>query len=390
MKYVKFQWDDPLNLDAQLTPLEREVQGISRSFAENKLMPRVLRDFKEERYDPAILKEMGDLGLLGASFKGFGCKGWNHVSYGLIARELERIDSGYRTLFSVQSSLAMHAIYLFGSESQKEKYLPGMARGLIVGAFGVTEPQFGSDPSSMATEATPVNSGFFLNGSKKWIGLAAVADVIVVWAKDSEKTIRGFLVEKGTEGLKTQNIQGKLSLRCAPTSEIHLKDVFVPEDGMLPKAQGIQAPFSCMNMARYAISWGAFGAAESCWHIARDYAMNRKQFGHPIAASQLIQKKLTDMQTEIALGFQGCLRLGRLLDEKKASFEMISMMKRHATMKAQEIARNARDILGANGILDEYHVMRHMVNLEAVSTYEGTADIHALVLGRAQTGISAF
>lgn len=390
MKYVRFQWDDPLDLESQLTLAEKEIRNIARDYAEKKLMPRVTKAFREESFDPQILKEMGALGFLGGDIHGYGCKGWSHVAYGLISRELERIDSGYRTLFSVQSSLAMHAIYLYGSDQQKDRFLPEMAKGNMIGCFGITEPHFGSDPSSMLTAAKKIPGGYLLNGSKKWIGLAAVADVIVVWAKDDEGVIRGFLVEKGAKGLETGYIKGKLSLRCAPTCEFQLRDVFVPEDAKFPKAQGIAAPFGCMNVARYAIAWGAFGAAEACWHIARDYALNRKQFGHPIAASQLIQKKLADMQTEIALGLQGCLRVGRLLDEQKAAFEMMSLVKRNATIKAQEMIKNSRDILGANGILDEYHVMRHMMNLEAVATYEGTADIHALILGRAQTGFAAF
>lgn len=390
MKYVKFHWEDPLDLDAQLTPAEKGIRDAARTYAKEKLLPRVTEAYRDELFDPKVLREMGDLGFLGGDLQGYGCKGWGHVAYGLVSRELERIDSGYRTLFSVQSSLAMHAIYLYGSEGQKQKYLPGMAKGKIVGCFGITEPQFGSDPSSMSTSAQKVSGGYHLNGAKKWIGLAAVADVLVVWAKDESGVIQGFLVERGAKGLTTGFIKGKLSLRCAPTCEFQMHDVFVSEENRLPNANGISAPFGCMNIARYAIAWGAFGAAEACWHIAREYALNRQQFGHPLAAAQLIQKKLADMQTEIAFGLQGCLRVGRLLEEQKASFEMLSLIKRNATNKAQEVARSARDILGANGILDEYHVMRHMLNLEAVATYEGTADIHALILGRAQTGIAAF
>lgn len=390
MKYVKFQWDDPFDLESQLSPAEKEIRDTARNYAQTKLLPRVVETFRSEHYEPAILKEMGELGFLGADLKGYGCKGWGHVAYGLVARELERVDSGFRTLFSVQSSLAMHAIYLHGSEAQKQRFLPEMAKGRKVGCFGITEPQFGSDPSSMLTTAKKVAGGYLLNGSKKWIGLAAIADVLVVWAKDDSGTIRGFLVEKGAKGLEAGYIKGKLSLRCAPTCEFQMQDVFVPDENVLPHANGISAPFACMNVARYAIAWGAFGAAENCWHIARDYALQRQQFGHPLAANQLVQKKLADMQTDIAFGLQGCLRVGRLLEEQKAAFEMLSLIKRNATIKAQEIARTARDILGANGILEEYHVMRHMLNLEAVATYEGTTDIHALILGRTQTGIAAF
>lgn len=390
MNYVKFNWEDPFDLESQLSPEEKELRNTARDYARNALMPRVTEAFRTENFDPSILKEMGELGFLGADLKGYGCKGLGYVAYGLIARELERIDSGYRTLFSVQSSLAMHAIYLHGSEAQKNKYLPAMAKGIMIGCFGVTEPLSGSDPSSMATTAKKVPGGYILDGEKKWIGLAVMADVLIVWAKDEEGIVRGFIVEKGSRGLETGNIKGKIALRCSPTCEFKLHGVFVPEENRLPNADGMSAPFSCMNIARYAIAWGAFGAAEACWHIARDYSLSRKQFGHPIAAAQLVQKKLADMQTEIAFGLQGCLRVGRLLEEGKAAFEMMSLLKRNATIKAQEIAKNARDILGGNGILDEFHVMRHMVNLEAVSTYEGTADIHALILGRAQTGIAAF
>lgn len=390
MKFVKFQWDDPFFLESQLSPKEKEIRDTARNYAQKKLMPRVTEAYRGELYDPAILKEMGELGFLGADLHGYGCKGLGHVPYGLISRELERVDSGYRTLFSVQSSLAMHSIYLHGSEAQKQKYLPEMAKGNLVGCFGVTEPQSGSDPSSMLSTAKKVAGGYRLNGAKKWIGLAAIADILVVWAKDEEGVVRGFIVDKGAKGLEAGFIKGKLSLRCAPTCEFKMHDVFVPEENRLPHANGIAAPFACMNVARYAIAWGALGAAESCWHIVRGYTIERQQFGHPLAAAQLIQKKLADMQTDIALGLQGCLRVGRLLEEQKAAFEMLSLIKRNSTIKALEIARNARDILGGNGILDEYHVMRHMLNLEAVSTYEGTADIHALILGRTQTDIPAF
>ena len=390
MKFTTLQWNDPFLLESQLSSQEIEVRDRARHYAQSKLMPRVTEAFRTENFDPYILREMGELGFLGADLKGYGCQGLSYVSYGLIANEIEKVDSGFRTVFSVQSSLAMHAIYLHGSEGQKQRFLPEMAKGKLIGCFAITEPLHGSDPSSMETTALKVDGGYILNGHKKWIGLAAIADVMIIWAKNEEDVVQGFIIEKGTKGLQTSYIQGKLSLRCAPTCEIQLSNVFVPEDNRLQNAQGLSAPFACMNMARFAIAWGALGAAESCWNIAREYALQKNQFNHPLAASQLVQKKLVDMQTEIAIGLQACLRVGRLLESDKAAYEMLSMIKRNATIKAQEVARNAREILGANGILDDYHVMRHMMNLETVATYEGASDIHALILGRSQTGLSAF
>lgn len=385
-----FRWEDPLELESQLSEQEKSVRDLARDYAQSTLLPRVTEAYRTEYFDRAIFEEMGALGFLGAELQGYGCRGWGLVSYGLIARELERVDSGYRTLFSVQSSLAMQAIYTHGSEEQKLRYLPDMARGKRIGCFGITEPLHGSDPTSMETTATPVEDGYLLNGSKKWIGLADQADVLVVWAKDEKGVIGGFLIEKGTLGLTTATIRGKLSLRCAPTCTIEMRDVLIPVTQRLPHAKGLKGPLACMNIARYAIAWGAFGAAEDCWHRVRNYTLGRSQFHRPLAANQLVQKKLADMQTEIAIGLQACLRVGRLLDSHSATHEMISLIKRNATAKARDIAREARDMLGANGILDDFHIMRHMLNLEAVHTYEGTHDIHALILGRAQTGLSAF
>lgn len=385
-----FDWADPFRLEAQLTEQEKEIQKQAREFASKVLMPRVIEATRTESFDPEIIRLMGEAGFLGLHIKGYGCRGLNHVSYGLVARELERVDSGYRTLFSVQSSLAMHAIATFGSQTQKQKFLPPMAMGEKIGCFGLTEPKHGSDPGSMETHAKKVDGGFQLNGHKKWIGLAAMADVFVVWAKDDYEVIRGFLLEKGMKGIEAETIRGKFSLRTAPTCEFRLKNVFVPEENLLPNAAGLAGPFTCLNKARYGIAWGVMGAAEACWFAARDYTLNRKQFGKPLAANQLIQKKLADMQTEIALCLQGCLRTAHLLDQGLCAHEVISMMKRAATKKALEIAFNAREMLGGNGILDEFHVIRHLMNLLAVNTYEGTEDIHALILGRAQTGISAF
>lgn len=390
MKFKPFVWSDPFNTEEQLTHEEKKVRDSAREYAQSRLMPTVTENFRNESLDLSIVQEMGNLGFLGSSIKGYGCKGWNSVTYGLIARELERVDSGYRTIFSVLSSLAMHAIYLHGSEEQKQRYLPEMAKGKLLGCFGLTEPNHGSDPSSMETVAKKVPGGYLVNGSKKWIGLAVLADLLITWAKDDSGQVIGLLVEKGAKGLHTSYIEGKLSLRCAPTCEYTMDNVFVPDDHVLPHAKGLSAPFACMNLARYAISWGTLGAAESCWHIAREYTLNRQQFGQPLAAKQLIQYKLADMQTEIALALQGCLQVGRLLDQEKASHEMISLIKRNSSRKALTIARTAREILGANGILDDFHVMRHMVNLESIITYEGSSDIHALLLGRAQTGVSSF
>jgi glutaryl-CoA dehydrogenase len=384
-----FRWEDPLLLVDQLSEDERMVMESARAYCQEKLMPRVLTANRHERFDREIMNEMGALGFLGSTIEGYGCAGVNYVCYGLIAREVERVDSGYRSAMSVQSSLVMYPIYDFGSEAQRQKYLPKLATGEWVGCFGLTEPDHGSDPASMKTRATRVDGGFVLKGAKMWITNSPIADVFVVWAKlDGE--IRGFVLEKGMKGLSAPKIEGKFSLRASITGEIVMDDVLVPEENLLPNVVGLKGPFSCLNNARYGISWGAMGAAEFCWHAARQYTVDRKQFGRPLAANQLIQKKLADMQTEIALGLNACLRVGRLKDEGRAAPEMISMMKRNNCGKALEIARTARDMHGGNGISDEYHVIRHVMNLEAVNTYEGTHDIHALILGRAQTGIAAF
>ncbi len=386
----RFNWEDPLLLDAQLSDEERMVRDTARSWARERLQPRVLDAFRHERTDPAIFREMGELGLLGTTIAGYGCPGASHVVYGLVAREIERIDSGYRSMMSVQSSLAMYPIYAFGSEEQKQRWLPAMAKGEKIGCFGLTEPDHGSDPGSMATRATKVASGYSLSGSKMWITNSPIADVMVVWAKDDAGEIRGFLLEKGMKGLSTPAIHGKMGLRASVTGEIVMDDVFVPDDNLLPGVKGLKGPFMCLNSARYGIAWGAMGAAEFCWHAARQYTLDRKQFDRPLAANQLIQKKLADMQTEIALGLQGALRLGRLKDEGRDAPEMTSLLKRNNCGKALDIARLARDMHGGNGISDEFGVVRHMLNLEVVNTYEGTHDIHALILGRAQTGIAAF
>ncbi len=385
-----FAWDDPLDLEGELTEEERQVRDTARRYAQDKLFPRVLTAYREENFDRAILSEMGALGLLGSTIpESDGGAGLGHVAYGLIAREIERVDSGYRSALSVQSSLVMVPIHKFGSEAQRRKYLPGLAKGEIVGCFGLTEPDHGSDPGSMATRAKKVAGGYQLNGAKTWITNAPVADIAIVWAKlDGE--IRGFVVERGTKGFETPKITGKLSMRASTTGGIMLDDAVVPEENILPGAKGLAGPFTCLNSARFGIVWGAMGAAEFCWHAARQYALDRKQFGKPLAANQLVQKKLADMQTEIALGLQGALRLGRMLEAGKAAPPAISLMKRNNCGKALDIARVARDMHGANGIADEFHVMRVMNNLETVNTYEGTHDIHALVLGRAMTGIQAF
>jgi glutaryl-CoA dehydrogenase len=377
-------------MDLQLSDAEKAVQQEAREYAQKYLLPRVIEATRTEVFDPQILKEMGERGFLGLTLQGYGCRGLNHTCYGLVSRELERVDSGYRTLMSVQSSLAMSAIYLYGSEDQKNKFLPGMAKGELIGSFALTEPNHGSDPASLETKAHQVKGGYQINGHKKWIGLASLADVNIVWAKDDEGIIRGFLVEKGARGLKSDTLKGKFSLRTVPTCEIILNDVFVPEDRLLPLSKGLSSPFSCLNKARFNIAWGALGAAESCWHTVRDYTLQRKQFGKVLAANQLIQKKLADMQTEIALMSQSCLRVARLLDEGNCTHETISLVKRCCAKKALEIAIVARDMQGASGIIDENHVVRHLMNLLSVNTYEGTDDIHALVLGRAQTGIAAF
>lgn len=391
---ARFHWDDPLLIDQQLTEDERMVRDAAQAYAQDKLAPRVLEAFRHERTDAGIFREMGELGLLGPTIpEQYGGPGLNYVSYGLIAREVERIDSGYRSMMSVQSSLVMVPIFEFGSDAQKEKYLPKLATGEWIGCFGLTEPNHGSDPGSMVTRAKKVAGSFSLSGAKMWITNSPIADVFVVWAKleeDGQDTIRGFILEKGWKGLSSPAIHGKVGLRASITGEIVMDEVFVPQENMLPNVSGLRGPFTCLNSARYGIAWGALGAAESCWHTARQYVLDRKQFGRPLAANQLVQKKLADMQTEITLGLQGVLRLGRMKDEGTAAVEITSIMKRNSCGKALDIARLARDMLGGNGISDEFGVARHLVNLEVVNTYEGTHDIHALILGRAQTGIQAF
>jgi glutaryl-CoA dehydrogenase len=385
-----FKWEDPLLLDEQLSEEERMVRDTARDYAQDKLTPRVKEANRHERFDREIMNELGELGLLGSTIDGYECAGTNYVSYGLVAREIERVDSGYRSAMSVQSSLVMHPIHAYGTEAQRQKYLPRLAKGEIVGCFGLTEPDHGSDPGGMKTTARKTAGGYLLKGAKMWITNAPIADICVVWAKTEDGVIRGFVLERGMKGLSTPKIEGKFSLRASVTGEIVMDDVMVPEENLLPNVSGLKGPFGCLNNARYGIAWGALGAAEFCWHQARSYTLDRKQFGRPLAANQLIQKKLADMQTEIALGLQACLRLGRLKDEGKAAPEMISMLKRNSCGKALDIARTARDMHGGNGVSDEYHVIRHVMNLEAVNTYEGTHDIHALILGRAQTGIQAF
>jgi len=388
---AEFEWSDPLLLDAQLTEQERMVRDAARAYAQGKLAPRILEAFRSEKSDPAIFREMGALGMLGSTLPAeYGCAGLNYVSYGLVAREIERVDSGYRSLMSVQSSLVMLPIHEFGSEAQKKKYLPRLARGESIGCFGLTEPDHGSDPASMQTRAKKAQGGYSLTGTKTWISNSPIADVFVVWAKDDAGDIRGFILEKSVKGLSAPKIHGKVGLRTSITGEVVLDGVFCPEENAFPEVRGLKGPFTCLDSARYGIAWGALGAAEDCWHRARQYVLERKQFGRPLAANQLIQKKLADMQTEITLGLQGCLRLGRMKDEGSASVEITSIMKRNSCGKALEIARLARDMLGGNGISDEFGVIRHVVNLEVVNTYEGTHDIHALILGRAQTGIQAF
>jgi len=390
LKDSGFQWEDPLGLEAELTEEERMVRDTARGFAQDYLKPRVIEAYREEKYDPQMLPEMGKLGLLGPTVpEEYGGAGLGYVSYGLIARELERVDSGYRSAMSVQSSLVMYPILAYGTENQRRKYLPKLASAEMIGCFGLTEPDHGSDPGSMVTRAEKVSGGFKLNGAKTWISNAPVADIAVVWAK-LDNVIRGFIVERGTKGFSTPKIEGKLSLRASITGEIVLADCVIPEDNLLPDVKGLAGPFGCLNNARYGICWGAMGAAEFCWHAARQYVLDRKQFGRPLAANQLVQKKLADMQTEIALGLAGALRLGRMLEEGKAAPPSISLMKRNNCGKALDIARVARDMHGGNGISEEFHVMRVLSNLETVNTYEGTHDIHALILGRAQTGIQAF
>ncbi|PHQ69177.1 MAG: acyl-CoA dehydrogenase [Sneathiella sp.] len=381
---------DPFLLDDQLTEEERLVRDTAHDYCQEKLMTRVLLANRHETFDRDIFTEMGALGLLGTTIDGYGCAGLGYVSYGLVAREVERVDSSYRSMMSVQSSLVMHPIYTYGTEAQREKYLPKLATGEWIGCFGLTEPDHGSDPGGMVTRAKSVDGGYQMNGAKMWITNSPVADVFVVWAKTDDGVIRGFVLEKGMEGLSAPKIEGKFSLRASITGEIVMENVFVPEENLLPNVKGLGGPFGCLNSARFGIAWGALGAAEFCWQAALNYTMERKQFGRPLAANQLIQKKLADMQTEITLGLQGCLRVGRLRDEGRAAPEMISLIKRNSCGKALDIARVARDMHGGNGISDEYHVIRHVMNLEAVNTYEGTHDVHALILGRAQTGIQAF
>ena len=389
---AQFKWDDAFLLDDQLSDEERMIRDAANAYCQEKLLPRVLMANRHEKFDREIMNEMGALGFLGSTIDGYGCAGVNHVAYGLIAREVERVDSGYRSAMSVQSSLVMHPIHAYGSEAQREKWLPKLATGELVGCFGLTEPNAGSDPSSMETRAKKVAGGYQLHGAKMWITNSPIADVFVVWAKDTSDgdTIRGFVLEKGMKGLSAPKIEGKFSLRASVTGEIVMDDVFVPDENLLPNVKGLKGPFGCLNKARYGISWGAMGAAEFCWHAARQYTLDRIMFGKPLAATQLVQKKLADMQTEITLGLQGSLRVGRLLDEGRATPEMISLIKRNSCGKALDIARVARDMHGGNGIADEYHVIRHVMNLEAVNTYEGTHDVHALILGRAQTGLNAF
>ena len=386
----EFRWDDPLLLDPLLSHEERLARDNARAYCQEKLMPRIIEANRHERFDRDIYREMGALGFLGSTIEGYGCAGVNNVIYGLIAREIERVDSGYRSSMSVQSSLVMHAIHAYGSEEQRQRYLPRLAAGELIGAFGLTEPDHGSDPGSMTTRARTENGGFIISGAKTWITNAPVADIFVVWAKNDEGIIRGFLLERDMSGLATPGIEGKFALRASPTGEVVMDDVRLAAEHELPGVSGLRGPFGCLNKARYGIAWGALGAAEFCWHAARQYTLDRTQFGRPLAANQLIQKKLVDCQTEIALGLQACLRVGRLLDADEATPEMVSLIKRNSCGKALDIARMARDMHGGNGISDEYHVIRHVMNLEAVNTYEGTHDIHALILGRAQTGIQAF
>jgi glutaryl-CoA dehydrogenase len=391
MTKLPFRWDDPLLLDAQISDEERMVRDAARKYVQERLAPRVLEAFRHEAADPAIFREMGALGLLGSTLPAeHGGAGLNSVCYGLVAREIERVDSGYRSMMSVQSSLVMLPIWRFGTDVQRQKYLPKLARGEWIGCFGLTEPDHGSDPGGMKTRARKVPGGYELSGSKTWISNSPIADVFVVWAKDDEGAIRGFVLDKGSKGLSAPPIHGKVGLRTSITGQIVMDAVFCAEENAFPEVRGLKGPFTCLDSARFGIAWGALGAAEDCWHRARDYVLDRKQFGKPLAANQLIQKKLADMQTEITLGLQGCLRLGRMKDEGTASVEATSIMKRNSCGKALDIARTARDMLGGNGISDEFGIARHLVNLEVVNTYEGTHDVHALILGRAMTGISAF
>ena len=386
----RFQWDDPFLLEEQLTGDERQIRDTARAYAQEKLAPRIRDWNRNETFDPVVMREMGALGFLGAPLEGYGCAGIGYVAYGLVMRELERVDTAFRSGAGVQTSLAMTPIYAYGTEAQREKYLPRMATGELLGCFGLTEPDHGSDPGSMNTRAKKVDGGWIMNGAKMWITHAPIADLMVVWAKDDAGAIRGFILERGMQGLSTRKIEGKFSVRASPTGEIVMDQVFVPDEQLLPNVKGLKGPFGCLNNARFGICWGALGSAEFCWHTARNYVMERKQFGRPLAANQLIQKKLADMQTEITIGLLACLHVSRLREQGKASPEMVSLMKRNSTGKALEVARTARDMLGGNGISDEYGVIRQLLNLETVNTLEGTHDIHALVLGRAQTGISAF
>ena len=381
---------DILLFDEQLSEEEISIKNSARDYCQSELMPRILEANRNETFDKNIYKEMGEMGFLGAPISGYGCAGVNYVSYGIIAREIERVDSSYRSLYSVQTSLAMYAIYQFGTEEQKEYYLPEMAKGNLIGCFGLTEPDAGSDPSSMKTNAKKTENGYVLNGSKTWITNSPIADVLIIWAKDEQGVLRGFIVDRGSKGLTTPTLEGKFSLRASVTGQIFLDDVFVSEDKLLPEVQSFRGPFSCLNMARYGIAWGSIGAAEFCWNASLEYTLDRVQFGKPLASKQLIQKKLADMQSEITLGLQSVLRVGRLIDEGKMKPEMISLVKRNNCQKALDIARSARDIFGGNGIADEYHIIRHCMNLEAVNTYEGTSDIHALILGQSQTSIASF
>ena len=388
--WQSINWKDPFLLEQQLSDDQRMVRDTAHQFAQDKLLPRVREAFRNEETDPSIFQEMGSVGLLGSTISGYDCPGVDYISYGLIAREVERVDSGYRSMMSVQSSLVMYPIYAFGSEEQREKYLPGLAKGEKIGCFGLTEPDYGSDAGGLITRAKTVDGGYSLSGAKMWISNSPIADVFVVWAKNDEGKIKGFILEKGMKGLSAPKIEGKLALRASVTGQIVMEDVFVDESQMLPNIEGLKGPFSCLNNARYGIAWGALGAAETCWHTARDYVMDRKQFDKPLGSNQLIQLKLADMQTDISIGLQGCFRAGQLMDDHNISPELISLIKRNSTGKALDIARKSRDMLGGNGISDEYPIMRHMVNLEVVNTYEGTHDIHALILGRTQTDIPAF
>ena len=385
-----FRWDDPFFFDDQLTPDERLIRDTARSYAQERLLPRIVEANRHERFDREVMNEMAALGFLGATIHGYGCAGIGYVGYGLIMRELERVDTSFRSAVTVQTSLAMNAIYAYGSEGQRRQFLPRMRTAELLGCFGLTEPDHGSDPGGMKSRARRVNGGYRLSGNKLWITHAPIADVLIIWAKDDDGVVRGFIVERGARGLETKAIKGKFSVRASITGEISMDEVEVPDENVLPGAEGLRAPFGCLNNARFGICWGVLGAAEFCWHAARRYTLDRMQFGRPLAANQLVQKKLADMQTEIALGLQACLRVSRLRDEGRATPQMLSLLKRNCAGKALEIARLARDMHGANGISDEFHVIRHMLNMETTNTLEGTHDIHALVLGRAQTGLAAF